>query len=99
IGNEAGPRQAAAREKRERMDALRKTLGDGGGSGSGEHAGDAKGPGGSDEAKGPREGGRGNSKTTHAEAEKETALAGDIRALYLLLARALHPDKEADPAR
>ena len=25
--------------------------------------------------------------------------AGDIRALYLLLARALHPDKESDPAR
>ncbi len=27
------------------------------------------------------------------------AVAGDIRALYLLLARALHPDKEPDPAR
>ncbi len=31
------------------------------------------------------------------EAE-EHAMAGDIRALYLLLARALHPDKEADEA-
>jgi hypothetical protein len=31
--------------------------------------------------------------------EEETAFGGDIRALYLLLARALHPDKEADPAR
>jgi hypothetical protein len=29
----------------------------------------------------------------------DEALAGDVRALYLLLARALHPDKEADPAR
>ena len=26
-------------------------------------------------------------------------MAGEIRALYLLLARALHPDKESDPAR
>ncbi|MEO6098283.1 MAG: hypothetical protein ABIW76_22475 [Fibrobacteria bacterium] len=26
-------------------------------------------------------------------------MAGDIRALYLMLARALHPDKEADPSR
>lgn len=30
---------------------------------------------------------------------QEQALAGDIRALYLMLARALHPDKEADPGR
>ena len=29
----------------------------------------------------------------------EEALSGDIRALYLLLARALHPDKESDEAR
>lgn len=29
----------------------------------------------------------------------EASLAGDIRALYLLLARALHPDKESDAAR
>lgn len=30
---------------------------------------------------------------------RDEALAGEIRALYLLLARALHPDKESDPAR
>ena len=30
---------------------------------------------------------------------RDEALAGDIRALYLMLARALHPDKESDPAR
>jgi hypothetical protein len=32
-------------------------------------------------------------------AERDRAVAGDIRALYLMLARALHPDKEPDPAR
>jgi hypothetical protein len=36
-------------------------------------------------------------KSMKHEAE-EHAMAGDIRALYLLLARALHPDKEADEA-
>jgi hypothetical protein len=30
---------------------------------------------------------------------RDEALAGDIRALYLMLARALHPDKESDPSR
>ncbi|MDB5103794.1 MAG: hypothetical protein JWP91_1483 [Fibrobacteres bacterium] len=30
---------------------------------------------------------------------RDEAIAGDIRALYLMLARALHPDKESDPAR
>lgn len=34
-----------------------------------------------------------------AKAKEEEAMAGDIRALYLLLARALHPDKEADEGR
>ncbi len=38
-------------------------------------------------------------KSALKRAEAEQTLAGDIRALYLLLARALHPDKEADPAR
>lgn len=33
------------------------------------------------------------------EAREEIASAGDIRALYLLLARALHPDKEPDAER
>jgi hypothetical protein len=33
------------------------------------------------------------------EADRDHAAAGDIRALYLMLARALHPDKESDPAR
>jgi hypothetical protein len=32
-------------------------------------------------------------------AQKETSLLGDIRALYLMLARALHPDKESDAER
>jgi hypothetical protein len=41
----------------------------------------------------------GGTKAAPAEAQQEPAVAGDIRALYLLLARALHPDKEADPAR
>ncbi|MEO7425046.1 MAG: hypothetical protein ABI036_07655 [Fibrobacteria bacterium] len=31
------------------------------------------------------------------EADRDHAAAGDIRALYLMLARALHPDKESDP--
>lgn len=39
------------------------------------------------------------SKAVLKREAEEQALAGDIRALYLLLARALHPDKEADPAR
>lgn len=34
-----------------------------------------------------------------AKAKEEETLAGDIRALYLLLARALHPDKETDEKR
>ena len=38
-------------------------------------------------------------KMGRKRAAEETAIAGDVRALYLLLARALHPDKEADPAR
>jgi hypothetical protein len=40
-----------------------------------------------------------NSKAAMRRQAEEQAVAGDIRALYLLLARALHPDKEADPAR
>jgi hypothetical protein len=31
-------------------------------------------------------------------AAQEQSLSGDIRALYLILARALHPDKESNPA-
>lgn len=39
------------------------------------------------------------SKASLKRAAEEQTLAGDIRALYLLLARALHPDKEPDAAR
>lgn len=119
IGNEDGPRQAAAREKGERMDALRKALrGEGGGKereaeiSRGRESGDpgdmGPGTGGTDAGpgngspsggKGPKAGFRGRARSAPAEAEKETASAGEIRALYLILARALHPDKEADPAR
>jgi hypothetical protein len=128
IGNEDGPREATAREKRGRMDTLRKTLQGNGaetagaetaGAGnedtsaaSGEAArkapgakdkdGAAKGKG--DTGKGARDAkghgdARGRTRFAQAELEEETAFGGDIRALYLLLARALHPDKEADPAR
>jgi hypothetical protein len=41
---------------------------------------------------------RGHAKTPSGESRDE-AITGDIRALYLMLARALHPDKESDPAR
>lgn len=40
-----------------------------------------------------------DSKAAMKRRAEEQSAAGDIRALYLLLARALHPDKEADPAR
>lgn len=42
---------------------------------------------------------RGDSKTPPKPGNRDEAIAGDIRALYLMLARALHPDKEGDPAR
>jgi hypothetical protein len=55
------------------------------------------GPGGSGGGKaGPRSG---QSKARERRERNEEILAGDIRALYLMLARALHPDKESDPAR
>lgn len=41
---------------------------------------------------------RPGSKAALKRAAKDQALAGDIRALYLILARALHPDKESNPA-
>ena len=47
--------------------------------------------------RGRKPGGR-SKAPANGEAE-EQALAGDIRALYLLLARALHPDKETDEDR
>jgi hypothetical protein len=86
IGNEKGPREAAAQTKRERMDALRETLR--------EHPerSDTQGA----KGKGPDDHG---DKGPRGQGEEETAFAGDIRALYLLLARALHPDKESDPER
>lgn len=37
-----------------------------------------------------------SAKSTPHKSAEEQAVAGDIRALYLLLARALHPDKETD---
>lgn len=86
IGNEKGPREEAAQTKRERMDALRETLREDPERGKAQ-GGQAAGPGGRG-SQGPR-----------AHGEEEAAFAGDIRALYLLLARALHPDKESDPAR
>ena len=89
IGNEKGPREAAARTKRERMNALRETLRE---DPARSEARDGK----ADKADGP--GGR-ESRGQRPLGEEETAFAGDIRALYLLLARALHPDKESDPAR
>jgi hypothetical protein len=42
---------------------------------------------------------RRKSKAQERRERREETLAGDIRALYLMLARALHPDKESDPAR
>lgn len=40
----------------------------------------------------------GKPRSARKRGAKDQALAGDIRALYLILARALHPDKEANPA-
>ena len=54
------------------------------GSGGGGNAGSGKGAGGKDK---------------DTKESRDDAMAGEIRALYLLLARALHPDKESDPAR
>lgn len=45
------------------------------------------------------EAGGGAAKSPPKPENREEAIAGDIRALYLMLARALHPDKEGDPAR
>lgn len=127
IGNEEGPREAKAREKGARMDALRKALRGGTDETAGGEAGDGdpqdasadasgieaekegaagRGHAGADaaeDARGPRaearSGGRARSRQAQGEAGEEAAFGGDIRALYLLLARALHPDKEGDPAR
>lgn len=43
--------------------------------------------------------GKNGSQPGDRAASRDEALAGDIRALYLMLARALHPDKESDPSR
>jgi hypothetical protein len=43
--------------------------------------------------------GRSGAQPGSQAAARDEALAGDIRALYLMLARALHPDKESDPSR
>ncbi len=42
---------------------------------------------------------QGAKNKTAGKQNEEQGLAGDIRALYLLLARALHPDKESDSDR
>lgn len=115
IDDEDGPREAAARAKRERMEGLRKALrGESGSAGEGRTPGTGgeeggerpEGPAGKASATG--EGDRGTraqgragtgSRADRKEAEEEAVFAGDLRALYLLLARALHPDKESDPAR
>lgn len=44
-------------------------------------------------------GGRKKTKANTKKSEEEETIEGDIRALYLLLARALHPDKENDFAK
>ncbi|MDQ3000091.1 MAG: hypothetical protein M3Y08_02340 [Fibrobacterota bacterium] len=43
--------------------------------------------------------GKAGSKRAAQKENRDEVIAGDIRALYLMLARALHPDKESDPAR
>lgn len=56
-------------------------------------------------ARGPGGGGKGGpGRSAGSDAKRkpdsrDEAIAGDIRALYLMLARALHPDKESDPSR
>ncbi|MEO6098285.1 MAG: hypothetical protein ABIQ80_21300 [Fibrobacteria bacterium] len=55
-------------------------------------------PGGGKGSGGARSGQSGTQPRGQA-ASRDEALAGDIRALYLMLARALHPDKESDPLR
>lgn len=42
---------------------------------------------------------RGDANAPTKPENRDEATAGDIRALYLMLARALHPDKEGDPSR
>jgi hypothetical protein len=39
------------------------------------------------------------SKAQRKQELRDESIVGDIRALYLMLARALHPDKETDPSR
>lgn len=51
------------------------------------------------EDRGGPEGSGGPSQAASPPSQREEVIAGDIRALYLMLARALHPDKEADPSR
>ncbi|MDB5048196.1 MAG: hypothetical protein JWO30_1267 [Fibrobacteres bacterium] len=50
-----------------------------------------------DAGAGRKEGPR--SKARQKQELRDESIAGDIRALYLMLARALHPDKETDPSR
>ena len=55
---------------------------------------------GQEKGSGPHgKGGEAGSKRAVKKENRDQAVAGDIRALYLMLARALHPDKESDPAR
>lgn len=72
----------------------------GGGDWDGKSGDDADGPSGRGRARGSdRKRSTDNSSRTGKIPAAEQALAGDLRALYLLMARALHPDKESDPAR
>lgn len=50
-------------------------------------------------ARSRRGGGRSEGSGKGRASDRDEAIAGDIRALYLMLARALHPDKESDPDR
>lgn len=47
----------------------------------------------------PGAGPRAGTRQGRKRAAEEAAIAGDVRALYLLLARALHPDKEPEAER
>ncbi|HKP96510.1 MAG TPA: hypothetical protein VJ385_12200 [Fibrobacteria bacterium] len=61
------------------------------------HADGSGGPG--PRSNGTRGGSGPESRAQRKQEQRDESIAGDIRALYLMLARALHPDKESDPSR
>jgi hypothetical protein len=104
-GSEDGGRDIGASGRRKGEDARGRMGGEGPGSrdedigerdGSGPQGPGSRRPG---PNPGAKDGGRAKSASARGDAEDEALFAGDLRALYLLLARALHPDKEPDPAR